>query len=263
MILAQAKTWPAPLLEYLASERERLLAHVQCEREAEAAYRADIRMAERPPNPYRAARMDAEQMAIELLQSTTLRGWHCTRLTKNEVEHITAHGIQPPNLQILQGRIRRVQADGMLEDDIAQRLMDENNADDSSRKGVIWFCFYEPRFDDQSGTERLFQHWGGEALYRLHRCDARTGKALRSIGRPCLIEADVPVSSFGRYTYLGKQVVCRYLLDHGCDTGEDWKHDDRTHEPLPASNIVRLVFHGEREFAALTGCDLWSPPLGS
>ena len=170
--------------------------------------------------------------------------------------------MQPPDLQVLQDRIRRMQVDNLLEDEIAERLIEENQADDSNRKGMIWFCFFEPRIAGQSGIERFFRCWGGEALYNSHEDDRQTGRALRLIGRPCLIEADVPISSFGPTTYLGDKVVRRYLLNHGYDAGEEWEHEDRAHGPIPAANIVRFVFHGEPEFALLTGCDSWEPPLG-
>ncbi|MCH8839952.1 MAG: hypothetical protein IH831_04610 [Planctomycetes bacterium] len=265
MILAQVESWPVPLLEYLASQHEMLLAHARHDRETMNAYFAPkkehIPMAMMPSNPHFKAREHATRAVLELLQFTTLRGWHCTRLTRNEVEHITTLGMQPPNLQVLQNRIRRVQPDDMFEDKIAERLIEENQAGDSNRNGMIWFCFFEPRITGQSGIERLFRSWGGEALYNSHERDPQTGKALQLIGRPCLIEADVPISSFSRITNLGDKVIRRYLLSNGYDTGEEWEHEDRAHKPIPAANIVRFVFHGESEFAVLTGCDSWEPPL--
>lgn len=265
MILAKVETWPVPLLDYLASQREMLLAHARRERETMDAYLAPkpkhIPMALMPSNPYYRSHEIASEATLKLLQSVTLRGWHCSRLTPNEVAHITAHGMQPPNLSVLEGRIRQLQADGILEDGVARRLVAENEANDSNRQGMIWFCFFEPRSAGQSGIERFFRRWGGEALYNSHEDDPATGRVLQSIGRPCLIEADVPISSFGPLTWLGEKVIRRYLLHHGFDTREEWEHEDRAREPISAANVVRFVFHGEQEFAALTGCGEWDPPL--
>jgi hypothetical protein len=265
MILAKVDTWPARLLEYLASQHKMLLAHARHERETMDAYlnqKGDhVSMSMMPSNPHFQARERGSLKILEILQNTTLRGWHCTRLTEHEVEHIRKSGMQPPNLQILSERIRRAQADGLISDRIASRLIAENQGDDDNRKGMIWFCFFKPRGAGQSGTERFFRSWGGEALYNSHERDQRTGKALQKIGRPCLVQADVPISSFGRYTYLGDKVIRRYLLDRGFDTGEDCEHEDKARDPITAANIVRFVFHGEPEFATLTGCDSWDPPL--
>jgi hypothetical protein len=265
MILAEVETWPLPLLEYLASQHEMLLAHARHHRKTIHAYlnptAGHVPMALMPSNPHIQARERATLKILQLVQSTTLRGWHCTRLTDQEVKYIMSHGMQPPNLQVLCERIRRLEADGVLSNEIAERLVAENQADDDNRRGMIWFCFFEPRLADQWGIERFFRCWGGEALYNSHEDDPITGNALRIIGRPCLIEADVPFSSFGPYTYLGDKVIRRYLITHSFDTGEDCDLEDRTSDRIPAANIVRVVSHDEPEFANLTGCDLWDPPL--
>ena len=188
MILAKVESWPVPLLEYLASQYEMLVAHARHERAKLEAYlnqeHGHVPMAMMPSNPHFQAQERASLKVLELLQSTTLRGWHCTRLTEQEVEHIKSHGMQPPNLQVLSERIRRAQADGIIEDKIAERLIAENQAGDNNRKGMIWFCFFEPRIAGQSGIERFFRCWGGEALYNSHERDPSTGQALRMIGRP-------------------------------------------------------------------------------
>ncbi len=265
MIIAKIETWPAALQEFLTSQHEMLLAHARHDRETMHAYldpkNGHVLMAMMPSNPHFQARERAWLKVNELLQSTTLQGWHCTRLTEHEVKHITSHGMQPPNLQVLRERIRRVQAAGMIKNEIAEQLIEKNQANEDNRKGMIWFCFFDPRIAGQSGIERFFRYWGGEALYGSHQHDLSTGKALRIIGRPCLIEANVPISSFRPYTSLGDKVIRRYLLSHGFDTGEGCEHEDNTCDQIPATNIVRVVFHGEQEFATLTGCDLWEPPL--
>ena len=265
MILAKVETWPTPLLKYLASQHEMLLAHARHEREKLVAYLnptdGHVPMAMMPSNPHFRERERATLQVLELLQFATLRGWHCTRLTEHEVDYIKSHGMQPPNLQVLSERIRRAQADGMIEDNVAEQLIAENQADDHNRKGMIWFCFFEPRIAGQSGIERFLRCWGGEALYNSHERDPGTGQALRMIGRPCLIQVDVPVSSFGCYTYLGDKVIRQYLLSRGFDTGEECEHEDKARDEIPAANIVRFVFYGEPEFAILTGCDLWEPPF--
>ena len=84
--------------------------------------------------------------------------------------------MQPPNRQILAERIRRAQADGLVTAEIADRLIAENEADHKFRKGLIWFCFYEPRMKDEGAIARFFRHWGGEALYNSHERIPETSK---------------------------------------------------------------------------------------
>lgn len=266
MILADVDTWPAFLRDYLASQHEMLLAYAHHERERMDAYlhpeNEHVPMALMPSNPHLERHEAAWLQAQRLLYSTFLRGWHCTRLTDDEVEHIRAHGMQPPNPQILAERIRRVQTAGMIDGAIAERLIAENQAGERYRQGMIWFCFFEPRSAGQSGIERFFRSWGGEALYNSHERDPKTGAALRSIGSPCLIEADVPVSSFGCHSCLGQKIIRRYLLTYGVDTGESWEHEDTsassarnsaTHHRYARSSRVTNSARGNSSSYAPTG----------
>jgi hypothetical protein len=267
MILADVETWPAPLRDYLASEFQMLFAYARRERETMDAYLNQkgphVPMGLMPSNPHFHAHESASIKALELARPAAIRGWHCTRLTDHEVDRIKSEGMRPPDLEFLRNRIRRVEADGLVDSRIAERLIAENQANDNNRKGKMWFCFFEPRIAGQSGIERFFRRWGGEALYNSHEDDRETGEALKLVGRPCLIQADVRVSSLSQYTYLGEKILRRYLFSHGFDTGEDCEHEDYAREPIAASEIVRFVFHGEPAFAALTDCDSWTPPLSA
>ncbi len=76
---------------------------------------------------------------------------------------------------------------------------------------------------------------------------------LTTIGFPCLIEADVPISTFGRFTFLGQKILRRYLKNRGFDTNEDIDHEGASHEMIPARNIVRnLSFMAKKRVPALT-----------
>ena len=194
------------------------------------------------------------------MQSTVLRGWHCTRLTDHEVQHIRTHGMQLPNLEVLTQRVGRLLAGGEIDNGIAEQLIAKNQASESIRQGRLYFCFFAPRTADQSGIECFFRFWGGEALSNSHEHDQSTGKTLRKIGRPCLIQVDVPVSSFRESHFLVETIIQQYLDNRSKDK-KAVEPDTTVLVPIPASNIVRFVFHGEPEFAALTGCDAWEPPL--
>ena len=175
MILAEIETWPLPLLEYLSSQHQMLLAHARHDRDKMDAYlhhtHGHVPISLMPSNPHVHARERAALKIHELIQSTTLRGWHCTRLTEHEVKYIKSHGMQPPNLHVLTEQIRQVQADGTIDREIAERLIAKNQADEDCRKGMIWFCFFDPASEDQSGIECFFRYWGGEALYNFHEHD--------------------------------------------------------------------------------------------
>lgn len=263
MNLETENTWPQTLRNYLDKNLEMLMAYAQHEEaDSDRVVSGQTSADFLPPNPFSEAHEQATIDVVTILQHTTLRGWHCTRLTTKEVDHIKQHGMQLPSQAVLQSRIKQVQNDGLITADIAKRLNLINQADDHYRKGMIWFCFFPPFKGDQHGIERFFRRWGGEALYNSHESDPVTGTALTKIGKPCLIEANVPVSSFPKHTYLlGEHLIRRYLIQRGLKTEEPIDHENRVLQPLPPENIVRIIQYGDEDFTALTGCNQWSPTL--
>lgn len=190
-----------------------------------------------------------------------MRGYHCTRLTEAEIQTILNCGTSLPDVTLLHKRIADVVAAGMLEESVSRNLMNKNQANDSNRAGMIWFCFFPPRVAGQLGIERFFRSWGGEALYNSHEDDPFTGPALANIGIPCIIEALIHIESFPRYSGLEQRLILRFLINHGFETEESWEHEDRAKTPIPPGNIIRIIRFPDADFISLTGCSMWKSPL--
>ena len=195
------------------------------------------------------------------LRQNALVGWHCTRLTDDEIAHIRSRGMQLPDAAMLHRRIDAVVKDGYLSGAMAERLKAKHQADEQNRAGRVWFCFFHPRLGGEGGIERFFRHWGGEALYNSHEDDPETGSAISSIGLPCIIEAVVPLSSLGHLGFLPMKVARRFLISRGHQTVEPVDHEGAITSPLPAVNIRRIIMFRSPEFAVLTGCEQWQRPL--
>lgn len=193
----------------------------------------------------------------DALQPYSLIGLHCTRLTEQEIEHIIAHGMQLPNGAMLAARIDRLVADGVITAEVAERLTADNGADEPSRANKLWFCFFRPGIAGESGIGSFFRFWGGEALYRSHDGVAVTGVALARIGIPCLIDAEVPISSLRSPTGLAFKIVRRYLIYRGYETSEPVDHEDHAVVAIPANLIRRIIRYPEPEFLELTGSEGW------
>lgn len=193
---------------------------------------------------------------FERLRPFAIVGWHSTRLTANEVAAILAQGMQPPDPAMLDRRIDAVIATGDLTPELAARLKAKNQAHETYRAGRIWFCFYPPREAGEGGIADLLSHWGGEALYNSHDRDPVMGPILRSIGRPCLVEAVVPVDML-EVTGLPFTVVARFLNTRGLATRDHVNYEDRVLQPLPASSIRRVIRFPEPDFLTLTACEPW------
>jgi hypothetical protein len=193
-----------------------------------------------------------------VLRRCALVGWHCTRLTKDEIASIWSGGMQLPDVAMLHQRVDALVDAGGLLGGLANRLKGEHQADDPFRAGMVWFCFYPPRHAGEHSIERFFRHWGGEALYNTHEDDPETGAAIGTIGLPCIVEALVPIASLGHLDFLPMKVARRYLISRGYRTVEPVNHDGAITCPLPAANIRQVVLFPSPEFIKLTDCDGWS-----
>jgi hypothetical protein len=249
IFLDDETTWPADVLGYLNQNYALFLAW---ERRRDGKKDQSVN-----PSDYDSAicRLRA------VLSGHLLHGYHCTRLTESEMQNITLNGMQLPSEAMLHDRIRSIENAGLIESQIAARLSNENQASESNRTKKIWFCFYPPRAAGQRGIERFFRCWGGEALYNSHEDDPVTGPILNCIGKPCLIEADVPIASLEIHSYLDDKVIRRFLIRRGYKTSESIDHDDRAKTPLLPDNIRRIIRYSDPEFVEVTGCNTWSPPL--
>ena len=162
---------------------------------------------------------------------------------------------------MLARRIDTLAEASLVARDVARRLKSENQADENNRAGMVWFCFFPPQVAGESGIERFFRHWGGEALYNSHEGDPITSPALSCIGIPCLVEADVPIALLGRHGGLAFKIVRRFLISRGYRTAEPTDHEDHIDHPLPAENVRRVIRFPDPDFYSLTGCSEWCRPL--
>lgn len=244
--LENPRSWPEPLLRYL-DEKRQVFEGWEYTPDPDARPRAPAAIYDRAIYGLR-----------DVLQPYCLTGWHCTRLTQLEQNHILANGMQLPNLRMLEERIEKLIGAGALTPILAKRLLEENQANDANRAGMIWFCFFPPALAGESGIGRFFRCWGGEAVYKSHENDPETGGALRTIGTPCLIEADIPISFLEPSGGLDSKIVRRFMIHRGFKTSEPVDHEDRAKQPIPTACIRRIICHPDPPFLELTRSHEWS-----
>ena len=238
--------WPAALQDYLDTRRDLFLNWETASATVGAG-----------------AYDDAITGLRRVLDEYAITGWHCTRLTDGEIDQIVRTGMQLPDGTMLRRRIDALVDAGMMASDTALRLVERNQANDTNRAGMLWFCFFAPRLASESSIARFFRHWGGEALYNSHESDPGTSPVLRRIGTPCLVEVDVPIAALARHSGLAFKIVRCFLISRGYRTDERGDHEDRIVSPIKAEYIRRVIRFPEQEFVAMTGCSSWRIPLES
>ena len=161
------------------------------------------------------------------------------------------------NAASLSKRISSLVENEVLSADVAQRLINKNQADESNRANMLWFCFYEPYLAGRSGIECFFRSWGGEALYNHHEGDPVTGKALLNIGTPCIVKAEIPISSLNGSFYPDSTMIRVFLLQRGHKLKNGIEHEGFSTNNIDSKNIVKVIEYPSDQFIKLTKCDEW------
>jgi hypothetical protein len=195
----------------------------------------------------------------EVIDPYYLHGYHCTRLTEHEVAKINEEGMSLQNLNTLKERIELLKNSGLLHVQVGELLIADNQADDSNRKEMLWFCFFPPYKASQRGIERFFRSWGGEALYNSHESNSFTGNALAEIGTPCVIEAYIAVSGFQSYSF-ELNLIHRYMAHKGWHD-KMGLYENFTRTAIPPKDIISVIQYPNKRFFQLTRCKEWNHPL--
>lgn len=196
-----------------------------------------------------------------ILKKYNLIGYHCTKLTRREITEVFNKGMTLQNLDSLKNRIDLLKKQNFINKDIAEKLTSTNQADHKYRANMLWFCFFQPYLAGQSGIERFFRSWGGEALYNSHEGTPDTGEKLLKIGIPCIIKAIVPMSVL-QDSYLPDGPIIRaYLKDKGHELSNSIEHEGFSRQSIPPENILEIAEYPSASFSALTKCDEWEPLL--
>jgi len=191
----------------------------------------------------------------DILRRYSLIGYHCTRLTKEEIESIRFGGMVLQNSASLGARIDRLLHQKLISTEVAQCLKSKNQSNDRNRSNKLWFCFFNPSIAGESGIGRFFKSWGGEALYNSHERDLDTGKVLRSVGAPCIIKVDLPIASMKESKFPDGAMARVLLSSFGHQLKIPIEHAGYSINNISAQNIIEIIEHPSKEFIELTKCD--------
>lgn len=199
----------------------------------------------------------------EILKKYSLHGYHCTRLTEEEIINIRNKGLTLQNRETLCERINKLQKAKLINKEEAMCLVANNQSGDRNRANMLWFCFFPPREAGENGIERFFRHWGGEALYNSHEDDPVTGERLQEIGIPCVVEAMVPLKSMPDSRLPDRQFIRAYLKEKGYRLFNGLDFEGYIIEDLASTNVIDIHQFSNKAFLELTGCAQWENPLTS
>jgi hypothetical protein len=180
-------------------------------------------------------------------------------LTPQEIDQVRQAGLKPLSSTLLKDRLDRAMNQGYFSQEIAELLWSEPQAEDRGRVGMTWFVNCRSVLQDEHSVIRLFQSWGGEALYNSHEHRPDTGNALREFGLACIVVAAVPMAK--AHTLMaskGERFIWRHLQDRGVATGHGADVETYATEPVGPDSILEIVTADNPRFAQVTQCASWS-----
>jgi hypothetical protein len=253
-------TWPEPMQRALADRAGDIAAYqIERARIDRAAERDVALRLKRPINPHRPAWDAVLKVSDEAVAGRCLVGFHATRLTEPERQDIISNGLRVLSPNLLERRLEGIAS--ALSADVVESLRARNQVYDGNRIGLAWFCFTRALLRDESGIERLFRSWGGEALYNSHEDDEKTGPTLAAIGKPCIVIARVPVTGIEAFMSIGQRLVNAWCARSGIKTGDGADFEGCVRADIPGGDIVRIPTLDDPEFRSLTAHDAWDTPL--
>ncbi len=259
-------TWPVELLSLLNDRLPSLRKYHDERRRIHADPRNRYRYP--PPNEWEVLHDETIAVIDDLICGRHLIGWHCTRLTADEIERIRREGMRVTGRDLATERVHACVTAGEISAEFAKLLLAHSCAEHTgnlkeygNRKGQIHFCFTSGLLRNEYGVSRLLSTWGGEMLYWHHADDPAVDGALRAIGTACIIEAAIPVTEIEACGSIGERFLRWFLHRHDVKTENDDDWAGHTKVSVPGSRILRIIPRSDADFNRLTECDRWSEPI--
>jgi hypothetical protein len=245
------RTFDAGLIAFLEPHVELVCSYMGVEHEIFLSHdlgRGQERHIVPPENPYHRDFLALEEAAREQMEQRTIRAFHYTRLTDDEVAKLKLRGIHLSTPETLKNRLDQLVIDGIITSDIASALYKESpfhGNQQESRTDKFWMVSH-PVCTDDSGVTRFMRYWGGEVASFWNSDDALLS-ALSSIGHSRIIETAVPMIATRQSFTSGKAVIATFARSHGAIP---CKHDFDLYvtRPLPSSAILLVHTEGDATF---------------
>lgn len=202
----------------------------------------------RPDNPFASEFHALEEVVGKEMECRTIRAFHYTRMTDNEVAMLRRDGIHLSMPDTLRRRLNDLVTTGSMPLETADNLYAQSpfHSDQlESRSNKFWMASH-PIEVDNGGVVPLMSRWGGEVASMYFR-DQVVLDLLASIGRPRIVEVAVPLVATRHSYSAGKAVITTFARSIGC-ISEKSAFDLYTKQSLPASAILAVRTDGDAEF---------------
>jgi hypothetical protein len=201
------ESFDPPLLADLAANAGLIQDYLETFHRQSREREASIRLMAHPDNPHADAYLALKERLMGIMASRTIRAWHYTRLTGDEVHRVRQNGVHLSTLKTIRARFARQVAAGFITKEVAERLFADSpfqSDQHSVRTGKFWMVS-NPIMTTSSAVKPLLARWGGEATYFWQQ-DPELKLLLTTIGVPRVLEIAMPLAN-SRHNYQAAEVV--------------------------------------------------------
>jgi hypothetical protein len=205
----------------------------------------------RPDNPHASDFYKLLDVIGLQMGTRTMRAFHYTRLTEDEVASLLRSGIHVSTPDTLRGRLEVVVVSGDLARDVADRLYAESpfHGDQlHARSGKFWLTSHPMAVDD-SGVVPLMERWGGEVA-SMWVSDPALSAPLLKLGRARIIEVAVPLGATKHSHHAGRAVVATFARSRGAIPSK-FAFDLYVETALPATAVLAVHTNGDAAFETM------------
>lgn len=247
-------TFDPELLELLEANARLIRAYFDTNTDIFLSYdlgRGHPRPAVRPGNPHASNFYRLLEDAGRLMTQRTIRAFHYTRLTDDEVADLSVSGVHLSTPETLLRRFNALVALSILLQAIADSLYAQSpfhSDQHDARTGKFWMTSH-PTEPGDSGVAPLMKHWGGEVA-SMWVSDTELLAPLREIGRARIIEIAVPLATTPDSYSAAKAVVATFGRSIGAIPGKG-AFDLYANQALPPSAVLAIHAEGDPAFVAM------------
>jgi hypothetical protein len=254
MVLDNCATWPRCFVDVISAAEKELLSYYQEERWIDKQSESDLRLRSlRPQNPYEQVQHATLNAISGSLANVQFIGFHCTRLTVDEIESVKTGGLHPLSVNLVKSRVNTLLEQSNVSESTARTILDRNEAADSCRAGRVCLFHCLSTLRDESGLFRLLRCWGGEAVYFWYEEDPHVFGELATIGTPCIVVASLKPSEL--IYNLAERIIKSYLFTiKGYGHERDIDMDSSIKHTVP---VLEVISYNDSRFERLTNCSEW------
>jgi len=196
------ETWPKNFKDLVQNNKKMIISYQRKMKDIHKLCREDETFTLRfspPTNEYEDDYKNLVKKLDGILKVHNIIGYHCTRLTREEIEDIKTSGMKTLSEELIKKRLSDALDNKYITKDQYNYLNSSKYIEgnyknaNGNRTDMIFFCPNKSTLHkDPHGIYRFFKSWGGEALYWGHENDKNICETLQSIGTPCIIKCSVP-----------------------------------------------------------------------